>query len=228
MTRIISVDTAEQAFDVLRNEGKRTSIPIPARMSHLKVDPRGYAIPYGVVIDRDGTVHFAINDERVRISSIESNLCSLCGKPLLRGRWFVGGPLAAFHPYGAFIDPPMHYECSHYALQVCPYLAAPRYVKEIGKTKAEAADFGGGMAIMLDNTMQPGRPRDDLFIAINAIAQEMLETGNVKPKHPYVTIEYWKHGKLIERLTGSALKKRIDVERLRALEEKPIPEDVAI
>jgi hypothetical protein len=185
-------------------------------MKHLKVDPRGYAIPYGVITDRDGTVHFAVNDEHIRLRSIKRDLCSLCGSPLLRGRWFVGGPLSAFHPHGAFIDPPMHYECSHYALQVCPYLAAPRYTKEVGPTKARRAALSDTM-VLTDPNMIPGRPRDDLFIAICASGQHIFENGNTKPKHPYVTVEYWRHGRMIERLTGASLKRRVEDEARRAL-----------
>lgn len=200
-------------------------IPIPKRMQHLKVDPRGYAVPYGVAIDRDGTVHFSINDEHVRISSIIHNLCSICGTPLSRGRWFVGGPLSAFHPHGAFVDPPMHSECKHYALQACPYLAARRYVKDIGITKAKAsASALTNMAVLIDNNMMPGRPRDDLFIAICAAGQQVHENYNTKPKQPYITVEYWRHGKMLERLTGNALKARVTREMERALDEMPIPE----
>src|SRR6478672_2277487 len=109
-----------------------TAPNIPERMLHLKIDERGYAIPWGVVVDDNGTAHFAINDHVVRRRSITEDLCGLCGHKLFRGRWFVGGSKSAFHEHGAFIDPPMHSECAHYALQVCPYLAAPRYTREIG------------------------------------------------------------------------------------------------
>lgn len=199
-----------------------SSIRIPDRMKHLKVDARGYAIPYGVIIDRDGTVHFAINDEHIRRDSIQRDLCSICGKPLLRGRWFVGGPLSAFHPQGAFVDPPMHYECSHYALQVCPYLAAPRYTKEIGQAKADAKRSAlDENMILIDNTMIPGRPRDDTFIAICTAGQDVFDNFNTKPKHPYITVEFWLHGKMRERLTGTALKLRLGIETQRALDEAP-------
>jgi hypothetical protein len=202
------------------------AIPIPERMKHLKVDPRGYAIPYGVVIDRDGVVHFSINDEVTRRRSIKRDLCSICGKTLLRGRWFVGGSLSAFHPAGAFIDPPMHYECSHYALQVCPYLSAPHYAREIGLHKAEAKrEALDDNLVLVDPTMIPGRPRDDTFVAICTTGQDIFDNGNTKPKHPYLTIEFWKHGRLIERLTGAALKLRCIAEADRALAEMPLEQD---
>ena len=99
-------------------------IPIPERMRHLKVY-RGYAVPWGVLIDADGTPQFAINMEEARDLMIHADLCGICGKPLFRGRWFVGGPASALHPRGAYIDMPIHNECKDYALQACPYLAAP-------------------------------------------------------------------------------------------------------
>jgi len=199
-----------------------TTIPIPERMRHLNVDARGYAIPYGVVIDTSGTVHFAMNDERIRQESIKRDLCSLCGKRLLRGRWFVGGSLSAFHPNGAFIDPPMHYECSHYALQACPYLAAPHYVREIGPQKAKQAQENlrkaGIIAVTIDTTMMPGRPHGEIFIAICSAGQTVFRNMNTRPKLPFIALEYWKHGRMIERLTGPALSRRLPKESEAAME----------
>jgi hypothetical protein len=105
--------------------------PVPDRMKHLETDSRGYLIPWGVYRDHTGRAHFQINDELRRLRSFRENLCPICGKSLFRGRWFVGGPMSAFHEAGAFADPPMHYECAVYALQVCPYIALPRYGRRI-------------------------------------------------------------------------------------------------
>lgn len=71
--------------------------PIPFRMSHLEVDPRGYPIPWGVYRDPTGRAHFQINDDVRRYQAIKDNLCPICGTSLFRGRWFVGGPISAFH-----------------------------------------------------------------------------------------------------------------------------------
>jgi hypothetical protein len=182
-------------------------IPIPPRMAHLRVE-RGMAVPYNVVIGKDGTVHFAINDERLRRLSIRRNVCSICGKTLFRGRWLVGGPLAAFHPDGAFIDPPMHSECAHYALQVCPYLAAPRYAGEVGLKKAAAhkANLPDQM-IVVDSIMHPGRPAGDIFVALMTTRKITVfeATWNMKPKRPYDVVEYWRHGKQITKHEGERI-----------------------
>ena len=168
-------------------------IPIPERMRHLKVY-RGYAVPWGVMLDSDGTPQFAINMEEARDLMISADLCGICGKPLYRGRWFVGGPASALHPRGAYIDMPIHNECKDYALQACPYLAAPHYGREIGTIKA--AQMKRPPQIVLDRTMLPDRP--PLFVAVFATGQRMVEGGNVRPKRPYLKIEYWRHGQKLD------------------------------
>lgn len=198
----------ERAAKRSRIAGDLGVVAIPERMRHLKVDKHGYAIPYGVVVDKDGTVHFAINDEPTRIRSITDNLCSMCGTKLFRGRWLVGGALSAFHADGAFIDPPMHSECAHYALVVCPYLAAPRWTREVGiaKARARAAALATNM-VLIDNTMMPGRPSGEMFIALMTTRKidVIAENFNVKPRPPYQFVEYWRHGKRLSDDEGKQL-----------------------
>lgn len=181
--------------------------PIPDRMRHLPLDKRGYPIPVGVLIDKDGLPHFAVNVEGKRMEAIERDLCSICGTKLFRGRWYVGGVLSAFHEHGAFIDPPMHAECARFALQTCPYLSAPRYTKEIGKEKVKRAKTDAAM-ILIDNTMIPGRPEDDIFVALMATGQMVFENLNMKPKLPYSRVEFWRHGLQIPDADGNAIVKR--------------------
>jgi len=135
---------------------------------------------------------------------IARDLCSICGKTLLRGRWFIGGPRSAFHKRGAYIDMPTHAECAHYALRVCPYLAAPSYAREVGKRKAEAVKAG---VIAIDPTMIPERPL--LFVALMAVGQSMTGSNGfqsyVKPHRPYRKIEYWQHGEQLPDALGRML-----------------------
>jgi len=175
-------------------------------MRHLKV-VRGYPVPCMALVDQAGVPHFAINDERKRLRVIRDELCSICGTALFRGRWFVGGPLSAFHPEGAFIDPPMHSECARYALQVCPYLAAPRYSAEIGIAKAKAhADALTESLVLLDRTMMPGRPHGDVFVALMTTRQiKIYDNLNLKPTPPYNVVEYWRRGERIADREGEAV-----------------------
>jgi hypothetical protein len=190
------------------SEGRtRMKIAIPERMRHLKIDARGYPIPSMVLIDSAGRPHFAINDEAKRQRMIREELCSICGTKLFRGRWFVGGALSAFHPHGAFLDPPMHAECSRFALQVCPYLAAPRYSAEIGIAKAKAhANALTDSMVLVDRTMMPGRPHEDLFIALMTTRRiQIFDNTNLKPTPPYNAVEYWRRGQRLSDREGEAM-----------------------
>jgi hypothetical protein len=167
-------------------------IAIPKRMAHLPVDRRGYAIPWGVYVDSSGRAQFTINDDVKREFALTGDLCPICGQKLSRGRWFVGGPMSAFHRHGAYFDPPMHDECAHYSLQTCPYLAAPRYAHRI-----DDALLSGGTALpllLVDPTMIPERP--EVFVAVFATGQRRTKL-HVIPRRPYSRVEYWRHGKQI-------------------------------
>jgi hypothetical protein len=180
-------------------------VPIPARMARLQRDGRGYPIPIIVLRDSYGRAHFTINDETKRQAIIADDSCSICAGRLLRGRWFIGGPRSAFHPDGAYIDPPMHAECAHYALQVCPYLAAPNYSRRV-----DARTLPKGETILTrDPTMDPKRPSE--FVAVMATGQHLIRetiyapgTGGrlrivrfIKPRRPYTRVELWRAGAMI-------------------------------
>lgn len=197
-------------------------VPIPARMKHLQVDRRGYPIPWGVYRDGEGNPHFAINDEKRRMQMLGRDLCSICGTKLFRGRWFVGGPLSAFHEYGCYLDPPMHHECATFALQVCPYLSAPSYagrvddrtLRKTGKgvvtldnkgavKSVSTAMEGESTTLLMDTTMIPERPQ--LFVAVMAIGQMLRPEGmqvNIKPNRPYRAVEYWRNGQRLPTEAG--------------------------
>lgn len=201
-------------------------VPIPDRMKHLPLDPRGYPMFAMVITDQSGKAHFAVNNENKRQELINGDLCGICGKPLLRGRWLVGGPASAFHEHGAYIDPPMHEECVHYALKVCPYLAAPRWAGTgIGMKMYEQADWGEGdrykPAAYENTTSIPGRPA--LFVAVMHVGQSYVyyDTDEnpllarehfieyVRPKRPLRRVEYWAHGGQLPDAEGKPLADKI-------------------
>ena len=180
------------------------TVPIPPRMAQLPRDPRGYPVPVTVLIDSSGRPQFTINDEEKRQKLLAEDRCPICGTRIIGGRWFVGGPLAAFHDHGAYIDPPMHDECAHYALQVCPYLAAPVYSGRIDARKLSADDRG---SVYLDPTMLPERP--ELFVAVLAHTtishrNRLGLVQNVAPSRPYMRVEFWRHGERLDDADGQA------------------------
>jgi hypothetical protein len=178
----------------------KLAVVIPDRMSHLELDPRGYPIPWGVYRDDDGRPHFTINDESRRLKALARDLCPICGSKLFRGRWFVGGPMSAFHDAGAYIDAPMHHVCMEYALQVCPYLAAPSYGKRIDdKTLTTPLPV-----LLVDPTMMQHRP--SVFVAVMATGQKLTNrASHVVPRRPYSRVEYWCEGKKLSTEEGERL-----------------------
>jgi hypothetical protein len=177
--------------------------PIPERMRHLKIDRRGYAIPVSIVIDDSGMPNFTINDELARHKALRHDSCGLCGKPLFRGRWFIGGPAPAFHPHGAYLDLPMHDECAHYALQTCPFIAAPHYGREVGPQQQKKLEAQGSFVVRTDDNVTVERPL--MFVAVMATGQHIINDGQyVKPRTPYRKVEYWRHSKQLDEAEGIA------------------------
>jgi hypothetical protein len=178
------------------------TVPIPARMKALDLDSRGYPIPWGVFRDRAGRPHFTINEESKRVLALVGDLCPICGRALLRRRWFVGGPRSAFDPHGAYNDPPMHRECMRYALKVCPYLAAPRYGRRLDTATLAADEIE--RRIFLDATQIAERPV--LFVAVMADRQDLIPPlYYVRPRKPYLAVEYWQTGRELPAQQGERI-----------------------
>jgi hypothetical protein len=174
-------------------------VPIPSRMQQLPRDARGYPVPVIVFIDEAGRPHLQISDEAKRERVIANRLCGICGQPLSRGKWFVGGAVSAFDPAGAYLDPPLHGECLRYAMQVCPYLGAPRYAKRIdGATLRQ--DGESQYALSTDPFILEGRPK--IFVTVMALEMRVVrgELGQayMLPKKPYRHVEYWQYGSPID------------------------------
>jgi hypothetical protein len=174
---------------------------IPTRMQALPRGSRGYPVPFVVMIDQDGAAHFALNANEKKVACRVHDLCGICGQKLLRGRWFTQGPGSALHETGAYIDPPMHGECIAYALRVCPYLAAPKYLRMIAMAQAK----GVPDRTFIDHT--PGQTRPDYFVAVMVTAQHCNALGHYVPRRPYARIQIWQHGvKLLDGGPAVALR----------------------
>lgn len=180
-------------------------VPLPDRMQALPKDARGLPIPFIVTRDSTGRPLFTINDHRKTAQCLREDKCPICGHGLSRGRWFAGGPLSAFHPQGCYIDTPLHKECMIYALQVCPYLAAPKYAGRLDDKQVDYSKMPDTV-VMLDPTMLPERP--PLFVCVMAVHQKVINKGGlsyVKPARPYKNIEYWRFGSQLGAAEGMQL-----------------------
>ena len=191
-------------MDYARNRNWR-DVPIPPRMQHLPRDRRGLPIPFVVLRDKDDQPHFTINDTTKSLYCLKHDLCPISGTPLSRGRWFVGGPLSAFHQDGAYVDLPSHLDCIEYALQVCPYLAAPKYARRLDDATVDYERLDH--KVLVDPSMNPDRP--PLFVAVMAIGQSVRHLGfgqfRLRPKRPYRRVEFWRYGARLSQEEGERL-----------------------
>lgn len=99
-----------------------TELPaIPPRLRARPCDARGYPITYVTMRDGDGKPDFRVVDNAKLAYCLRLRLCGMCGQPLGRHVFFIGGNLCVVNRL--FLDPPMHKECAIFALQACPHLA---------------------------------------------------------------------------------------------------------
>ena len=102
-----------------------STVLVPPAMQTLAVDARGYRIPYTATVGTDGKPDFRVVDTVKSRRCIVYRLCAVCGQPMGEQIAFVGGPRTMKNHL--FFDTAMHEECAVYALQVCPFLAAPKF-----------------------------------------------------------------------------------------------------
>lgn len=108
-------------------------VPLPPRMRGLRRDHRGYVIPYFVawLDEQDREVEPPNGKPDFRVLSparmklcIRDRRCWLCGQPLGVRMVFAIGPMCA--ATRTTMEPPGHYDCARYGVEVCPFLSRPR------------------------------------------------------------------------------------------------------
>lgn len=169
-------------------------VPIPKRMRTLERDARGYPVPFIVLRDRQGVPRFTINDVTKVAACLTKKLCSICGKRLDIDMWLVGGSRAFLHDDGVFLDPPLHYECAVYALQVCPFLAAPNYSKGIGARKVDLPYGIRTSSVEHSGPTQPERFGLGCTRAYRKLPHEAAGAGVVLKIERWGYIEWWRNG----------------------------------
>lgn len=183
---------------------KPADVPLPRRMRALQRDGRGYPVPFIVQRDARGLPVFAANDARRVLRCIAERRCGICGNRLEKRFWFAGGPLAALHAHGAYLDNAMHYECAEYALRVCPYLALKNFAHGDGIVNAAVQRLSSGTGLVEDHTMLNYRPV--LFVAVCAdnftCTRQSDITFAMRPKRPYLGMEFWQHGVRLSHTEG--------------------------
>lgn len=177
--------------------------PLPAYMEANRKDKRGYPIPYIVYRDRQGRPHFTVNDAKMVKRVLLHNRCGICGNKMGDIVYFVGGPSCAFHPNGAYVDPPMHKECATYSLKVCPFLAFRKYAgtqAEYVIEKIKENHDRPGYEIKADTGVMPGKP--ELFVLLGT--KGFVNMGDFTAPRLVKTseedVEFWKDGVKLDPL----------------------------
>jgi hypothetical protein len=187
--------------DVFNERDLVKDVPIPFNLSKNDRDRRGLPIPFIVYRDTMGVPHFTIDDVGKLDMVLSKKLCGLCGKPLKLGQmWLIGGPASSFLEDGMFTTPHAHEECARYAVQVCPFIAAPIYSKFI-EAKTLKAEAVHGMARVHNDQIAPPRPL--FFVLARTSGIKLIDSDNgsgkkyILPRRPWKEIEFWENGEKI-------------------------------
>jgi hypothetical protein len=131
------------------------AIRIPKRLK-LRPQWRGLPVPYIAMIKPDGTPDFRVTDDEKRRSVINNRWCQLCGEPLGKYFFFVGGTEAA--RVNAYFEPAAHMDCLIYAMQVCPFIVGKmehvdleKIQKQYTDVSRHATNVAGGVEIKADD-----------------------------------------------------------------------------
>lgn len=96
------------------------NLEIPKELSHLKIDSRGYPIPYSVSWIDDKPEFRFLNQDRLDMI-LERKVCHICGKKLPTDFvYFMAGPWGLQNKIST--DAPMHRLCAEFSLIACPHL----------------------------------------------------------------------------------------------------------
>lgn len=123
---------------------------LPARMSDLKLDERGYPIPWFVDYREDGTPEFRAMDPKKWLRAVREKMCWVCGGRLGRFLTFVAGPMCGINRTSS--EPPSHLECAEWSARNCPFLNNPEAIRREDKDVHKLSGIVGGVAI----TRNPG------------------------------------------------------------------------
>jgi hypothetical protein len=97
--------------------------PLPERMRALKIDERGYPVPWFVAWV-EGQPDFRCFEEERLFRAVTEKRCWACGETLGAHRVFVIGPMCTVNRVSS--EPPCHLDCAEYSVKACPFLSDPK------------------------------------------------------------------------------------------------------
>lgn len=107
----------------------RKELTIPTQMAHIKIDTRGYPIPF-FVPTINGVPNFKLASQQKQEIAINQHLCHICGKKLNKAvHYFISGPMGLQNQVCS--DAAMHKECAEFSLMACPHMFFERAERKI-------------------------------------------------------------------------------------------------
>lgn len=162
-------------------------------MRELPRDPRGLPITYTSMRLPDGRYDFTRADHHVWLRCVKDRCCGLCGQPLTKRMWFIGGPLTMVNRL--FFDLGMHEDCARYALLVCPYLAV-RSFTSVKKRNIPDSAVGWQKELASADARKPaafGLGQTDGYAPVTYQGDKL-----VRAKRWMRPIEWWYGGERVE------------------------------
>lgn len=140
-------------------------LEIPKELAHLKIDSRGYPIPYFVsYIDGKPEFRF-LRPERLEMI-IARKVCHICGKKLPTDYvYFLSGPMGPQNKIST--DAPMHRLCAEFSLRACPHLYFQKAERRDNDVLAKHAE---------GNIYDPGKPSTIYLVKADKI-KPVMEGG---------------------------------------------------
>ncbi len=165
-----------------------TDIEKPKRIAALRTY-RGWPIPWFIEF-RDGFPDFVTINPRKIIDALYNETCWICGQKLVGDVTFSVGPMSGVNLTAA--EPPQHYDCAAYAVQVCPFLVNPSARRRDGcHEKTGSRQVEGG----IDHN-----PGVMLLWTCKSFTSFDVEGGKLCKMHgPPVQAEWWRRGHIASR-----------------------------
>jgi hypothetical protein len=114
---------------------------LPLRMMDLRLDERGFPVPWFVEWI-DGRPDFRVMSGEKWTRAVKEKLCWVCGQKLGSFLVFVLGPMCGINRTTS--EPPCHLECARWSAANCPFLSRPRMVRrEAGLPEGAEETIGG-------------------------------------------------------------------------------------
>lgn len=118
--------------------------PIPDRMRYLRVDKRGYPVPWFVHVDENGPDFRIIRSSGMAIA-VNKRLCWICGGPLGKHLVFAIGPMCMVNRVTS--EPPSHRECAEFAVKACPFMILPQSKRRLAGLELKETTEPAGVSI---------------------------------------------------------------------------------